>query len=217
MSPVQHFDGRSIPMRLASLSCQEGFQVMAQQDFGRRQSQPRNDSDTSGAGRRAARENGRSFSATDAGRSPGKSITILTAVGGLVVFAAVGGVFAFNAATRAAPAQQHIVAAAAPSECRGQADCSNQYDVELSCGSSGEARTVSVVAIDADIAESKAERYNRECRSRSVVFVSSMGKSTAVNAVTAARNLADRKAADHKASNTKASNSGSTRPRLGRR
>lgn len=192
---------------------------MAQQDFGRRQSQPRNDSDTSGAGRRAARENGRSISATDAGRSPGKSIVILTAVGGLVVLAAVGGVFAFNAATRAgaAPAPQQTVAAAAPRECHGQADCSNQYDVELSCGSNGEARTVSVVAMDADIAESKAERYNRECRSRSVVFVSSMGKSTAANAVTAARNLADSKASDHKASNTKASSSGSTRLRLGRR
>lgn len=191
---------------------------MAQQNFGRRESQPRSDADTSASGRRAARENGRTFSAIGAGRSPGKSIVILTAVGGLVVLAAVGGVFAFNAATRAgaAPVPRQADAAAASRECRGQADCRNQYDVELSCGSNGEARTVSVVALDADIAESKAERYNRECRSRSVVFISSIGRSADVNTVAAARNVADSKAADHKASNNKLSSSGSVRFR-GRR
>jgi hypothetical protein len=190
---------------------------MAQQNFGRRESQPRSDADTSASGRRAARENGRTFSATGAGRSPGKSIVILTAVGGLVVLAAVGGLFAFNAATRAgaAPVPQQADAAVSR-ECRGQADCRNQYDVELSCGSNGEARTVSVVALDADIAESKAERYNRECRSRSVVFISSIGRSTGVNTVAAARNIADSKAADHKTSNSKLSSSGSIRVR-GRR
>jgi hypothetical protein len=185
---------------------------MAQQNFGRRENQPRTDVDPSAAGRRAAREGG-SFRATDSGRSPGKSIVILTAIVGMVLLAATGGVFVFNAATRAgaAPAPQEIVAAA-PRECRGTADCSNQYDVELSCGN-GEARTVSVVAVDADIAESKAERYNRECRSRSVVFISSIGRSTGVNTVAAARHIADSKAADHKASTSKSSSRSSTRMR----
>ena len=65
--------------------------------------------------------------------------------------------------------------------------CTNQYDVALSCGSSEEARTVSVIAADTEAAERKAERYNRECRSRSVVFVTGLAKSAVANTFGSAR------------------------------
>lgn len=83
---------------------------------------------------------------------------------------------------------------------------------------------MSVIAADAEAAERKAERYNRECRSRSVVFVTGLAKNAAANTFGAARvpepprHLTDGKVSDHKASSSKVSDSGSrARLRFGRR
>ncbi|NJO24039.1 MAG: hypothetical protein HC868_15355 [Sphingomonadales bacterium] len=107
---------------------------------------------------------------------------ILAAAGGLVVLVAIGGAVALNAATGAGSTTPSQPAGAASKECRGQADCANRYSVELRCGTTEEARTVSVVARDAEAAERKAERYNRDCRSRTAVFVRSLVRSTGVGA-----------------------------------
>ena len=132
---------------------------------------------------------------------------------------ALGGVFAYRGTTRAEPAAFTQQAAATQRECNGQVGCTNQYDVALSCGSSEEARTVSVIAADAEAAERKAERYNRECRSRSVVFVTGLAKSAVANTFGSARGPEpSRHPTDHKASSSKVSDSGSrTRMRFRRR
>ncbi len=197
---------------------------MAQQGFGRRGSTSRVSADQPApAGRASSRDHDRNSLSAGANCSSGTSIAILAAVGGLVALTALGGVFAYRGTTRAEPAaltQQ----AATQRECHGQAGCTNQYDVALSCGSSEEARTVSVIAADAEAAERKAERYNRECRSRSVVFVAGLAKSAAANTSGSARGpvlsrpLTDGKVSDHKAPSSKESDSGSrARMRFGRR
>ena len=193
---------------------------MAQQGFGRRQSTSHAVADRSATARSASPpELGRNSLAANANRSAGKSVMILAAVGGLVLLTALGGVFSYSAATRAGAAAPPQQTAPTPRECRGQADCTNQYNVALTCGSSDEARTVSIVAIDAEAAERKAERYNRECRSRNIVFVTSLAKSAAANTFGAARvPEPSRHLTDHKASSSKVSDSGShTRLRFRRR
>jgi hypothetical protein len=148
---------------------------MAQQGFGRRQIASPAITDLPTGRRDPAGIN----------RSAGASVVILAAVAGLLMLVVVGGVVALNAATstgRAAPKE----AAATPQECHGLADCTNQYSVALSCGSSGEARTVSVVAADAEAAERKAERYNRDCRSGRAIFVTNVIKSAANGAIVGA-------------------------------
>lgn len=110
---------------------------------------------------------------------------IIAAVGGLVLLVALGGVFALSAATDSGATPSTQPAAVASGECHGKTDCANEYSVALSCGGSAEARTVNVVARDAEAAERKAERYNRDCRSRSVLFVTSFTRSAASSAVRA--------------------------------
>ena len=68
----------------------------------------------------------------------------------------------------------------AQQECFGQRDCSNQYRVSLECGDD-QAKSVDVIAADAEAAERKAERYNRDCRARRSAFVASVIRSAAVN------------------------------------
>jgi hypothetical protein len=92
----------------------------------------------------------------------------------LVVVLALGAAYGLNAAVSSGDG-----ATESRQECRGQPHCANQYDVALACGSSDEPKSVSVVATDAEAAERKAERYNRDCRSRRAVFVSSLIRSAA--------------------------------------
>ena len=73
-------------------------------------------------------------------------------------------------------------AAESKQECRGQPTCANRYEVALSCGSSDEPKSVSMIAPDAEAAERKAERYNRACRSRRAMFVESLIRSAAYTA-----------------------------------
>lgn len=103
-------------------------------------------------------------------------MTILAGVTGLVVVTALGLALAFNAVAKT-PSEAESVTQ--EPQCRGQAGCTNQYNVKLSCGDSGETKSISVLAADAEAAEAKAERYNRGCRVRSVSFVSSIIKSAA--------------------------------------
>ncbi len=144
---------------------------MAQNDFGRRQST---------FGTRADGLASRS-DAPASGTTAVRSMGILAAVGGLVVIVAIGGAVALNAATGAGSTTSTQPPVAAFKECRGQADCANRYSVALSCGST-DARTVSVVARDPEAAQRKAERYNRDCRSRTAVFVTNLVRSTGVGA-----------------------------------
>lgn len=144
---------------------------MAQQSFGRRQSTLETDANRQASPGDAAASGGN--------RTAVKSVGILAAVGGLVAIVAIGGAVALNAATGAGTATPVQPGTVASKECRGQDGCANQYSVALRCGSSDEARSVSVVARDAEAAERKAERYNRDCRSRSVVLLTSFGKSPA--------------------------------------
>lgn len=148
---------------------------------------------TQGFGRRSASDDRkptasvRESVASGGERTAGASFGIVAAVGGLVMLVALGGVFVVSAATGSGSAAPAPPAPAALNECRGSVECVNEYSVALRCGSSEDARTVTVVARDSDAAERKAERYNRDCRSGSVLFLQSLAKSAAVNAVRAAR------------------------------
>ncbi len=152
---------------------------MAQKEFGRRQAQPVG----GGAPTRAPEASSApSPDATEAlaladapSRSAARNVMILASVGGLVLVMALGAAYGLNAAVSSGEAQSK-------QECRGQPNCANQYDVALTCGSSDEPKSVSVVAADAEAAERKAERYNRNCRSRRAVFVSSLIRSAAYTA-----------------------------------
>jgi hypothetical protein len=181
---------------------------MSQQGFGRRQSASRATAEPAAAARDAL--------ATGENRSAGKSMGILAAVGGLAVLAAIGGAVALSASTSVAPAAPPQEIASSPNVCLGQTDCANQYSVALSCGSSEEARTVSVIARDAEAAERKAERYNRECRARSTSFIAVLASGTATRpAASAVRPAVARQpeSAPHNAS----SGSNRTRVRFRRR
>ena len=57
----------------------------------------------------------------------------------------------------------------------------------LTCGDSDEPKSVSVVAVDADAAQRKAERYNGNCRSRRAMFVTSLIRSAVNTAVSGQR------------------------------
>ena len=193
---------------------------MTQQGFGRRGFTSRVVADQPApAGRASSHDHDCNSLSAGASRSSGTSIAILVAVGGLVALTALGSVLAYRGTTRAEPAAFTRQAAATQRECNGQVGCTNQYDVALSCGSSEEARTVSVIAADTEAAERKAERYNRECRSRSVVFVTGLAKSAVANTFGSARGPEpSRHHTDHKASSSKVSDSGSrTRLRFRRR
>jgi hypothetical protein len=146
---------------------------MNQQGFGRRHSASRATAESTATVRDAL--------AVVESRSAGKSMAILVAVGGLVAIAALGGAVALGASTSTAPATPSQATVTTPKACAGQTDCANQYSVALSCGRSEEGRIVSVVARDAEAAERKAERYNRECRARGVSFVAVLARGTAAN------------------------------------
>ena len=106
-------------------------------------------------------------------RSATKSLLMLATVGGCALVFALGATYAFSSAWTGESfnAQQ---------ECFGQRDCSNQYRVSLECGDD-QAKSVDVIAADAEAAERKAERYNRDCRARRSAFVASVIRSAAVN------------------------------------
>lgn len=150
---------------------------------------------------------------SDAGSTAGRSVAILAGVTGLVVVMALGLAFAFNAvantdseavARAEVPAQDSLTQEA---QCRGQSGCTNQYDVKLTCGNSEEPKSISVHAADAEAAQAKAERYNRDCRARGASFVAAFIKSGARNAVGVSRTAeAAPRVADNGAS--------SRRPRL---
>jgi hypothetical protein len=90
--------------------------------------------------------------AAGAKRSAGASVAVLAAVAGIVMLVALGGVVALNAATSST--RTVTKEPAVPLECRGEPACANQYSVALACASD-EARTVSVVAADADARSAK--------------------------------------------------------------
>jgi hypothetical protein len=102
---------------------------------------------------------------------------ILAGVGALVVVTALGAAYGLSAAV--APGDSP--AAASAQECSGQDGCVNRYNVALACG--GESRTVTVEARDGEAAERKAERYNRDCRSRGSVFIGALVRSAAISAI----------------------------------
>ena len=132
-------------------------------------------------------------------------MAILAVVGALVVCTALGAAVALNAATGTdGPAAAEV--AAAPQECRGQAGCSNEYSVALSCGGNDEPRAVSVQAADREAAERKAERYNRDCRSNGAVFVAGLIRTAANTAFRGPQAHANRNA-EH---NTTTASSNST-------
>jgi hypothetical protein len=149
---------------------------MAQKAFGRRQSVL-----SAGAERPAASEassagsDGLSEALADAdapSRSAMRSVMIVGAVGSVIVVMALGAAYGLNAAV-----SSNDGTVEAKQECRGQPNCINQYDVALTCDDSTEPKSVSIMARDADAAERKAERYNRNCRTRRVTFVTSMIRS----------------------------------------
>ena len=154
---------------------------MAQKEFGRRQAQPVGGSaptrapEASSAPSPGATE---ALALADApSRSATRNVMILASVGGLVLVMALGAAYGLNAAISSGDG-----AAESKQECRGQPDCANQYNVALTCGSSDEPKSVSVIAADAQAAERKAERYNRDCRSRHAMFVTSLIRSAAYSA-----------------------------------
>lgn len=130
---------------------------------------------------------------SEEGSGAGRSVAILAGGTGLVVVTALGLTFAFNAVanTDSEAAQRAEVAAQEPltqeAQCRGQSGCANQYDVKLTCGNNEEPKSVSVHAADAEAAQAKAERYNRDCRARGASFVAAFIKSGARNAVGVSR------------------------------
>ena len=143
---------------------------MAQKDFGRRQCSSRSD-----AARPAT--SGPPASALPAGQgaSTRRSVTVLTIVVGLVVAAAAALALALSAAARTDNG------AAPQIECRGQANCTNRYNVKLRCGSNEEPKSVSVLAPSTEAAEAKAERYNRGCSARGASFVAMIVKDAATS------------------------------------
>lgn len=155
---------------------------MVQQGFGRRTSSPRAAAETAA---RPTRVTGSSTTTADAPSSAaarsaaGRSAAILAGVMALVVAAALGLTFAFNAVAKTD--SEDTVAEEA--RCRSQSGCTNRYEVALGCGSSEEPRSVSVLAADAEAAQAKAERYNRDCRARGASFVAIFTKSGARSAV----------------------------------
>jgi hypothetical protein len=129
--------------------------------------------------------------APHSGSTSGRSVAILGGVTGLVVVTALGLTLAFNAVANTASdiettAQADVVVQdtlAQEARCRGQSGCTSQYDVKLSCGSSEELRSISVHAADAEAAQAKAERYNRDCRARGASFVAVFMRSGAGSGV----------------------------------
>jgi hypothetical protein len=142
---------------------------MAQKDFGRRQCSSRSEARPAASGPSSHALP----AAQDAGT--GRSITVLTIVVGVVVAAAAALALALSAAARTDNG------AAPQAECRGQADCTNRYDVKLRCGSSEEPKSVSVLASNTEAAEAKAERYNRGCRARGASFVAMVVRNAALS------------------------------------
>lgn len=102
-----------------------------------------------------------------------RSMAVLAGVAGVVTIAAGGLAFALNAATGDNGARN----ACHPD----QVGCTNQYQVALGCGNQQEPKSVSVLAPSPDLAEAKAERYHRGCRSRGASFVASVISNAAVN------------------------------------
>jgi hypothetical protein len=151
---------------------------MAQEGFGRRQVLPAgtHSANATGASPAASVDVREALALADApSRAATRSVMILAGVGALVVVMALGAAYGLNAAvsSNAAPA-------AAKQECRGaQPGCVNQYRVALACGASDEAKVVVIEARDAEAAQRKAERYNRNCSSRRAVFVTSLARSAA--------------------------------------
>jgi hypothetical protein len=149
---------------------------MAQKTFGRRQPAPSAGGDmpaTDSASRLSPDLSAALALADTPSRSATKSLLILAAVAGCVAVLAIGVAHAVGSAWtgESSNAQQ---------ECFGQRDCSNQYRVSLECGDD-QAKSVDVIAADAEAAERKAERYNRDCRARRSAFVASLIRSAAVN------------------------------------
>jgi hypothetical protein len=160
---------------------------MPQREFGRRQAQPaggrafpstRTVEASAAPSPNLGPDPGQALALADApSRFATRSVMILAGVGTMVLVLALGAAYGLNAAISSGD-----TVAASQQECRGQANCANQYDVALTCGSSDEPRSASVIAADAEAAERKAERYNRDCRSRRAVFVSSLIRSAAYTA-----------------------------------
>jgi hypothetical protein len=147
---------------------------MPQKAFGRRRSTALVVADQPAALRQQSAELGEHPSAASVSRTARKSAAMLAIVGGLVGLSALGAVYALNAMSAGG-------GVAAQEQCGGQPDCVNRYTVNLGCSRTDEPQSVHVLAADAEAAERKAERYNRGCRVRSVVLLSSMSRSAASN------------------------------------
>jgi hypothetical protein len=154
---------------------------MAQKAFGRRRPLPAGTgpsavSDTPSA---ASPDVGAALALADApSRSATRSVMILAGIGGLAMVLVLAGAYGLNAAISTGDST-----AQSQQECRGQPNCLNQYNVALECGASDEPKLVTIEARDSEAAERKAERYNRSCRSRSAVFVTSLIRSAARTAI----------------------------------
>ena len=151
---------------------------MAQKGFGRRQTASRCDAPRAATSGRSSQPpspgDGGDPLATSPGAATRRSIAVLAGVAGVVTIAAGGLAYALSAATGGGDSTR--------TACRpGQVDCTNQYQVALACGSQQEPKSVSVHAPSPDVAEARAERYNRGCRSRGASFVASVIRNAALS------------------------------------
>jgi len=159
---------------------------MALREFGRRQALPAgaHSATATGASPAASADLNGALALADApSRSATRSLVVLAGVGALVVVMALGAAYGLSAAI----SPGNGLAAADSRQCNGQAGCVNQYNVALTCGASEQPKSVVVEASDAEAAQRKAERYNRDCRSRRVVFVTSLIRSAVHTALSGQR------------------------------